>query len=342
VGSISASELLKLYHQPDFSPLDLRAEVEYTLAALPMAVNIPILNNQERHQVGICYKENGQDAAIALGQKLVAPYREQRIQLWREHLKKQETPILYCWRGGLRSRTAWQWLNQSDYRIVAGGYKAVRRLLLEALRPPQYGISIIGKTGVAKTRFIQEFPRNHIDWEKIANHRGSAFGNLGTQPSQGNFENSAALAFYLKQDLPVLLEDESRCIGRNFIPGKLYSALKSLPAIHITATVEERSAHIYQEYVCQSSTQELLQPLEKIVKKLGHERKTKVEKLILAASQSPANEQASRHQEWISLLLREYYDPLYQFAMDRYERKVLFTGSYQEAKSFLQHHWRNF
>ena len=53
--------------------LDVRAPVEFDKGAFPTAINLPLMTDEERHQVGIYYKEHGQESAIALGARLVTP-----------------------------------------------------------------------------------------------------------------------------------------------------------------------------------------------------------------------------------------------------------------------------
>ena len=113
--------------------IDVRAEVEFSQGAFPSARNFPILNDEERRLVGICYKEDGPEAAEAYGFELVSgASREKRINQWLAFIKENPTAQLYCFRGGKRSQIATQWLSDAgkDVNRIAGGYKSLRRFLL--------------------------------------------------------------------------------------------------------------------------------------------------------------------------------------------------------------------
>ena len=51
--------------------IDVRAPVEFQSGALPLSENLILMSDDERQQVGICYKEQGSQAAINLGHHLV-------------------------------------------------------------------------------------------------------------------------------------------------------------------------------------------------------------------------------------------------------------------------------
>ena len=116
--------------------MDVRAPVEFDKGAFPTSQNIPLLNDQQREAVGTCYKQKGQDAAISLGLELAIPeIREQRLTQWQQFITAHPEGYLYCFRGGLRSRTTQSWLKEQgiDYPLITGGYKAMRTYLLQQL-----------------------------------------------------------------------------------------------------------------------------------------------------------------------------------------------------------------
>ena len=129
------SDYRQLFLQ-DAPMMDMRAPAEFHHGAFPSALSLPLMTDEERAQVGICYKQQGQQAAIELGHQLVAGQtREQRMAQWREFAQANPTGYLYCFRGGLRSQTVQQWLHEAgiDYPLVMGGYKAMRRFLMDEL-----------------------------------------------------------------------------------------------------------------------------------------------------------------------------------------------------------------
>src|SRR5690554_4120740 len=116
--------------------LDTRAPVEFARGAFPGSHNLPLMTDEERHKVGTCYKQHGQDAAIKLGHRLVGgDIKQARVNAWVEFANANPDGYLYCFRGGLRSRITQQWLHEAgiDYPMVVGGYKALRGFLIETL-----------------------------------------------------------------------------------------------------------------------------------------------------------------------------------------------------------------
>lgn len=159
--------------------MDVRAPVEFSRGSFPNTVNAPLMNDEERHRVGICYKEKGQDEAIKLGHQLVSgDIKAERIAAWKRFALEHPEGYLFCFRGGLRSRLTQQWLKEAgvDYPLVKGGYKALRRFLIDTLdevvRSATFHI-ISGRTGTGKTRVLHQLP-NPVDLEDLANHRAPA------------------------------------------------------------------------------------------------------------------------------------------------------------------------
>ena len=142
--------------------IDTRAPIEFQRGSFPSAVNIPLMSDDEREQVGVCYKEQGEQAAVALGHQLVSGNaKEERVAAWIEHVKRHENAALFCFRGGLRSKTVQSWLATSGYQVplVNGGYKALRSFLLTSLEECLSELNLVvigGRTGVAKTALLNE------------------------------------------------------------------------------------------------------------------------------------------------------------------------------------------
>jgi len=235
--------------------MDVRAPVEFDKGAFPKSQNIPILDNQQREAIGTCYKQDGQDAAIALGLQLVSPdIREQRLEQWTQFVKAHPEGYLYCFRGGLRSRTTQSWLQEQgvDYPLIKGGYKAMRTYLLQQLELSAEQVPLVilsGYTGSGKTHVLNK-TQYQIDLEGLANHRGSAFGSDVTdfQPTQINWENELSIACLKYQhQFPqsgLLLEDESKRIGRNILPDSFHLKMEQAPYIFLERELEQRIAVI--------------------------------------------------------------------------------------------------
>ncbi|MGQ9425139.1 tRNA 2-selenouridine(34) synthase MnmH [Gilvimarinus sp. F26214L] len=336
----------------DVPMIDTRAPVEFAKGAFPTAVNLPLMTDDERARVGTCYKEHGQAAAIDLGHQLVhGAVKEARVQAWRDFAEHNPQGYLYCFRGGLRSRICQDWLREAgcDYPRVLGGYKAMRRFLIDTLeRISQQGQFVIlaGRTGAAKTELLRQVP-NSVDLEELARHRGSAFGRrVGGQPSQINFENALAIQLLRTEHAwpgaPIVLEDESGYIGSNTIPEALRTAMATAPLIVVDADLESRVDHSFTNYILHNLTDwrqtlgeeagfrrfasELRESLGRLQKRLGGQRYGEVSEILETAIRAHASGDSSLHREWIRILLRDYYDPMYDYQLSRKRERVAFRG----------------
>lgn len=258
-------EALFLTDTPMF---DTRAPIEFKKGAFPYVQSLPLMTDIERAKVGTSYKRDGQEAAIKLGHRLVSgDTKDERMALWIAFVKQNPNGYLYCFRGGLRSHTTQAWLEEAGYHypLVKGGYKAMRRFLIDRLdsiceyatnpeRQEKFYI-VAGQTGAAKTDLLLKFD-NTIDLEGLANHRGSAFGKRAAgQPSQIDFENSLSINFLRQHhkapNCPILLEDESHLIGRCALPERLRTAMHASPIIVVEADLETRVEHSFRNYILQ-------------------------------------------------------------------------------------------
>ena len=345
---IPAEDLLR---KPGFRLLDVRAEVEFEDGHLPGSTNLPLLNNQERHEVGTVYKQEGQAAAISLGYALVSPHRAERVEGWKRFLAGQSEPVLTCFRGGMRSEIAQSWLAEEGVPSarVRGGYKAMRRVLVREWEKPLRGYVVTGLTGVNKTGFVRSLrtPRA-LDLEAFALHRGSAFGGLfqpGPQPSQQTFENALALGLFQNRGGDFLFEDESRLIGRRVIPTPFFEQLRMLPRIYLEATDEERCLHIYREYV-ETPLRErpvgevlghLVNQLRTLRNRMGGKPVEDLEAALRRAFAEPDPESSRElHRIWILRLLLDYYDGLYRHAMSRHPNEPVFRGNAEACREWLR------
>jgi tRNA 2-selenouridine synthase len=349
---------LFLSHTP---MMDMRAPVEFSQGAFPSALSLPLMTDDEREQVGICYKQQGQAAAIELGHKLVTGQtKEQRLAQWQSFARRYPQGYLYCFRGGLRSRTVQHWLRESgiDYPLITGGYKGMRRFLLEELsRSVASGrfVLISGKTGTGKTRVISHLPAA-VDLEGLANHRGSSFGQLPTpQPTQIDFENSLSIALLklLAQDSGhIYLEDEGRNIGRVHLPDSLSEKMKVAPMLVVDQSVEERVDVVIEDYVVDLGrrytllhgeegsrlhSEKLLDDLYRIRKRLGGERHLQVREMMTAAfARQWQDSDLSLHRRWVAFLLEKYYDPMYDYQLSRRDGEQLFHGDRDAVVAWVQ------
>ncbi|MDE0064480.1 MAG: tRNA 2-selenouridine(34) synthase MnmH [Gammaproteobacteria bacterium] len=329
----------------DVPLIDLRAPGEFARGAFPGSVNLPLLTDAERHEVGLAHKRGGAGAAIAKGHELVCgAVRAERTRAWAEFAGSRSGCWLYCWRGGLRSRTAQSWLREEGVTVprVAGGYKALRRACLDALEEAvgdaKRWLVLAGRTGSGKTRVIGRLA-NAVDLEGLACHRGSAFGARPVgQPTPVAFENALAAA-YLKHDASTLvLEDESRTIGRLALPAAWHERMGAAPLVLLEATTEERVGNIRSEYVEEPLAggvppddlhARLAGSLDRIRKRLGGDRHARVGAALDEAFRTGS------HEAWIRLLLDWYYDPMYDYQLAAKRRRVVFQGGMAAVTDYL-------
>ncbi|AQA17448.1 tRNA 2-selenouridine(34) synthase MnmH [Halioglobus japonicus] len=340
----------------DAPMMDMRAPQEFDKGAFPSAHSLPVMTDIERAKVGTCYKRDGQEAAIELGHRLVSgEVRAERLAAWREFAQAHPDGYLYCFRGGLRSQTVRQWLRDEgiDYPLVIGGYKAMRRFLIDELERSLATADIVligGKTGTGKTRVVWDLS-DCIDLEGLANHRGSTFGQMPSpQPSQIDFENQLSIAFMklLNRAGPrVYLEDEGRLIGRLYLPEILRDKMKHAPLVIVEQNLAERVDVVIDDYIVDLGeryrtlygddgharhAQKLQDDLAKIRKRLGGERHQQMSAVMADAfAAQAASGDLQGHREWIGFLLEKYYDPMYEYQLEQREGEVLFSGSRDEV-----------
>ena len=339
--------------------IDVRAPVEFENGAFPNAVNLPLMNNEERHLVGIRYKEGGNAEAVKLGYELVSgKIKQERIDAWAEQLKRRPDTLLYCFRGGLRSRISQQWIAEETELIIPrleGGYKAFRNYLINELDPAnQTSIPIIlgGRTGTGKTILLQQL-ENAIDLEAIANHRGSSFGRFTTpQPSQIDFENNLAWALikHAHQDhRHIILEDEGRNVGDRYLPKPLVEHFQESALVLLERPIQERVEITFDEYITSAQADyrsvygiekgdhEWLAYMDncvdRIKKRLGGLRHQEIKKLLHDAFEAGDPEQ---HKNWIRRLLVEYYDPMYDYQIQNKLEAIAFKGNASEVFGYLK------
>ena len=340
--------------------IDVRAPIEFSKGALPFAVNLPLMIDAERHQVGLCYKNKGQQAAIALGHHLVTgDLRQQRVQTWQDFIAANPNAVLYCARGGLRSQLSCQWLADAGVHCprVEGGYKSLRGFLHHYLidYSTQHRFTLLsGMTGTGKTDIIRELATG-VDLEGAANHKGSSFGRpLDSQPAQIDFENRIAIDILKAQhrypQASIILEDESRNIGARHLPHYLADCMATSQLVVIDMAFEERLERLWQEYIVEryrktidyyGKTGEkefagyLQDSLLRIQKRLGGQRTKELLSSMNSAISSQHHDHFAGHRDWLSMLTREYYDPMYSYQLAQKKDLVVFRGDRSEVIAWL-------
>ena len=339
--------------------IDVRAPVEFNKGAFPYALNLPIMSDEERHLVGICYKEKGNEQAIKLGHTLVSgDVKKNRVQAWNDFIQASPDAKLYCFRGGQRSKISQVWLSEAEKNIVRlrGGYKAFRNFLLESIEEaPKHFKPIIlgGRTGSGKTILLKKL-QNAIDLEGLANHRGSSFGRkLTQQPTQINFENALAYELIEKIDKGfshLIFEDEGSNVGSIYMPKNFVNFLSQAPLIILQTPTKERVEITFEEYVvdaqaryldagksCVGWRDDIKNAMKRIAKRLGSQRYKEVTDIFDDAFGIQERDGSlEAYKPWVEYLLREYYDPMYDYQIEKRSEYVLFRGSPEEVENYLR------
>jgi len=317
--------------------IDARTPLEFAEDHLPGAVNVPLLTNEERVEIGTLYKQSGPQAARVRGLELTA-HRFPAMVATAAAAAAGRPLLVYCWRGGLRSATLATLLDLTGYPVaqLKGGYKAFRQQVLDyfvTFQPPAPLVVLHGMTGIGKTTFLGHLNPAHytiIDLEGLAQHRGSAFGQLGlTQDlSQRRFDTLLWDAFRLAPaNQPIILEGESRRIGRITLPGNLYDVMRDGIKIWCTASMETRVARLIAEYGREEYRQGMGEALERIRKKLGGDRYTEISGYL---------EQWALP-DFMRGLMEHYYDRLYYKVREWQEAGTLSLEQYDQAAADLAH-----
>ncbi|MBV0890301.1 tRNA 2-selenouridine(34) synthase MnmH [Paracoccus sp. Z118] len=299
--------------------IDVRSPSEYATDHMPGAINLPVLDDAQRADVGTIYKQQSAFDARKIGGALVAANAARHIAGPLADRGGGWQPLLYCWRGGQRSGSFATILGQIGWRVavVDGGWKTWRRLVLEQVeqRGPASKLLVLdGNTGSAKTRILGLLARRGaqvIDLEGLANHRGSLFGAMaGGQPPQKLFESRLAMELArLDPARPVVVEAESSRIGEVILPRAMWHALCAAPRLRLSVPARARAEFTVQAYA------DLLTDagrIEEAVARLAH---------LHPASRIEEWRGLARAGRWADLaegLMQAHYDPRYLSHRARY------------------------
>jgi tRNA 2-selenouridine synthase len=321
--------------------IDVRTPLEFAEDHLPGAINVPILNNEERIEVGTIHQQVGPQQARQRGLELACG----RFGAMVAEIAAQAAgrPVLvYCWRGGLRSLSMAILLEMTGRPVVQlqGGYKAFRGHVIsffEDFRPAAPLIVIHGMTGIGKTTFINGLDRQlwtSIDLEGLACHRGSAFGEVGLNQglSQKRFETLLWDRFrQAPGDRPIVLEGESPRIGRISLPGNLYEVMAASCKAWCHASLDTRVQRLAVEYAREEYREAMAAALERIKKKLGGQRHAELAGLL-----------ADWDIEGLGRgLIEHYYDKLYYKTRPWTPEVEFDLEDFNEAERLLSRFWES-
>lgn len=255
--------------------IDVRSPGEFRHAHIPGAISIPLFLDDERAAVGTAYKQESREQAIKLGLDYFGPKMRSIVESVEKLVSAEKTIRIYCWRGGMRSGAVAWLLDLYGFKVYTlhGGYKTYRRQVLSSFEG-QYQLKLLGGyTGSGKTKVLEEL-RKHgeaiIDLERLAAHKGSAFGNIGMpeQPSQEMFENLLYEELKKNGKRIMWVEDESQRIGHINLPNAFWQRMRESPVCFLDIPFEERLEHIVQEYG-ELDRERMMGAIGRISKRLG-------------------------------------------------------------------------
>ncbi len=293
--------------------LDVRSPGEFAQDHMPSAINLPVLSDEERAQIGTIYVHDSRFRARRLGAALIARNIARHLETALANKPRDFKPLLYCWRGGQRSNAMATILSQVGWHtsVIAGGYRTYRRRVAAQLydQPlPHRLVLLDGGTGCGKTELLGLLADRGVqtlDLEELAVHRGSLFGALAgrPQPSQKMFESRLLAALErLDPARPVLAEAESSKVGERMIPPALWQAMSAAPRIELHAPAEERARYLVRTYRGIVDDREALETvLQHLPTSPGRKR--------LAEWRSLA--EAGELEALAAALIEDHYDPAY-------------------------------
>ena len=296
--------------------IDVRSPSEFADDHIPGAINLPVLDDQQRSEVGTIHKHISQFTAKREGAAMVAQNIAAHLQNSLRDKVRDWRPLIYCGRGGQRSGAMAQIFSNIGWHcsVIDGGYKSYRRHVLDCLDdlPKQLSLIILsGQTGTAKTHILRAASAKGapvIDLEKLACHRGSLLGREPgqPQPSQRYFESRLCqLLKQYKTERSILVEAESNKIGNVHIPPSFWTAMRTATTIRVTAPINARINFLQRDYAHLIKHPELIMPL---LSNLRHRHSAK--------RLAEWNEMVNR-KDWVGFvksLLEKHYDPSYQLS----------------------------
>ena len=239
--------------------LDVRSPGEFAEDHVPGAVNLPVLTDAERAQVGTIYVQESRFLARKIGAAHIARNIARHLETALVDQPGSFAPLVYCWLGGQRSSAMATVLSQVGWRttLLAGGYKTYRREVTARLYDSDLPLRIVlldGNTGSGKTEVLQLLAARGeqvIDLEGLAGHRGSLFGGFAghAQPSQKMFESRLLAAIEaIDPRRPVIVEAESSRVGERMVPPALWQSMATAARIEITAPAQARASYLVRTY----------------------------------------------------------------------------------------------
>lgn len=312
---------------------DVRSEGEFEEGHIQSAINIPLLNNAERTEVGTDYKQKGQADAIRTGFRLVGPRLIDIIDQAKAVALNNEL-IVHCWRGGMRSGNFCQFVNMAGIKThqLKGGYKSYRQLASQSFKTPFNFIVLAGSTGSGKTEILHalaETGEQIIDLESLAHHKGSVFGGLmqPPQPTTEQFQNNLfEKILTLNPAKRIWIEDESIAVGKIFLPADFWRTMGLSTVVELQVDKDIRIDRLVNEYG-HADKQQFLEAMKGITKRLGGQH-FKAAKEKLSKDDMPG----------VIDILLTYYDKAYRNGLNRKinRTKAIFSWNGKDKNELIK------
>lgn len=293
--------------------IDVRTPHEFAEDHLPGAINLPVLSDEQRVEVGTIYKATSFEGR-RIGARHVSNSIAQHLDGYLADRPSKWNPLLYCWRGGMRSRSFATVLRSIGWRarVLEGGYKAWRRFVMDDLpvliteQNLQFRI-IAGLTGTGKTRLLhalRDLGAQILDLEGLANHRGSLLGSQGAQPNQRRFESLLhAELRTIDPSRPIFVEAESNRIGSAYIPPTLWQRFSDSPVVELVLPLAERVKFLLEDYEHFPREPETLAVILDNLRQLRGHKQVDSWQAQIAAGAWP---------EFVTSILEDHYDLCYR------------------------------
>ena len=305
--------------------IDVRSPIEFEEDHLPNSINLPVLNDLERKKIGLIYKSKSAFTAKKIGASLVSTNIATHINKTLLDKPGNWKVLLYCWRGGQRSKSFATVLSEIGWQVcvLKGGYKTYRssinKKIISLIRRNKF-IIIRGPTGCAKTKILHQLKKigaNTIDLEGIAKHKGSLLGSIPNvnQPSQKLFESLIYIELKkIRDKTPIFIESESSKIGNLFLPSGILQKIKTSPSIEINSTINSRVNFLLKDYKAYINKKNSF--LELFIHAKSRLGDKKIAKWKL-------NHRKKKWKELAFLLITEYYDSLYSHNLKNKKNKII-------------------
>lgn len=298
--------------------IDVRTPKEFILENIPNSINIPILLDDERVEVGTTYVQESKEKAKELGIRFISKRLPEIFLEVQELSKKYSNLVFMCARGGMRSSTIASLFSSLGYKVskLSGGYKDYRKYVqaeIPKLNEKFKYIVIHGRTGVGKTKILNKMIKNNVsvmDLEKFAAHKGSFFGALGEKIPQSQKRMDGYVFEFLRtcKTHYIVVESESKRIGNVYVPESVYNAMTAGIHIFIHTNIENRIEILMEDYASVPN-EEIKKCIDRIAR---YTSKEKIENYHRLASDN-------KLEELTKLLIEEYYDPLYEVSIKKHD-----------------------